>query len=42
MRFMLAEIGQEMFVALKLPGLRKDNSKVISTAICSKRFLIFK
>jgi hypothetical protein len=39
---MLAEIEREMFVTIKLPGLRKDNSKVISTAICSKRFLIFK
>jgi hypothetical protein len=33
---MFAEIGRELFVILKLPGLRKDNSKVISTAVCSK------
>lgn len=33
---MFAEIGRELFVILKLPGLRKDNSKVIDTAVCSK------
>ena len=36
MHFMFAEIGRELFVILKLPGLRKDNSKVIDTAVCSK------